>query len=73
MLYAATARLFVLDHPEYVGREYVEDGTEYCEVTMHIGTSGRFPEMGPWCVTATGTRLCDTYHLVAHMTLKCLC
>jgi hypothetical protein len=38
---------------------YVEDGTEYCEVMVHIGASGRFPEMdrgvlpppGPICLT----------------------
>jgi hypothetical protein len=40
VLYAATARLGILDHLEYVGREYVEDDIEYCEVTMHIGASG---------------------------------
>jgi hypothetical protein len=57
VLYAATARLGILDRLEYVGHEYVEDDTEYCEVTMHIGASGRFPEMGPWCVIATGTRV----------------
>jgi hypothetical protein len=61
VLYAATARLGILDHLEYVGHEYVEDSTEYCEVTVHIGASGRFSEMGPWCVTATGTSLFDTY------------
>jgi hypothetical protein len=73
VLYATTARLGISDHPKYVGHEYVEDGTEYCEVTVHIGASGRFPEMGPWCVTATGTRLSDTYQLVAHKALMCLC
>jgi hypothetical protein len=72
VLYAATARLGISDHLKYMGREYVEVDTEYCEVTVHVGTSGRFPEMGPWCVTATGTHLFDTFHLVAHKALKCL-
>jgi hypothetical protein len=54
VLYAATAQLGISDHPEYVGREFVEDGMEYCEVTVHLGTSGRFPEMGPWNVTPPG-------------------
>jgi hypothetical protein len=36
VLYAATVRLGILDRLEYVGREYVEEGTEYCEVTVHI-------------------------------------
>jgi hypothetical protein len=45
VLYAATVQLGILDRSKYVGREYVEDGTEYCEVTVHIGASGRFLEM----------------------------
>jgi hypothetical protein len=53
--------------------EYVEDDTEYCEVTVHIGTRDRFLEMGSWCVTATGTRLSNTYQLVTRKALKCLC
>jgi hypothetical protein len=72
VLYAATVRLGILDHPEYVGRAYVEDGTEYCKVTVHIGTSGMFLEMKPWCVTATGSRLTDTYQLVVRKALKYL-
>jgi hypothetical protein len=72
VLYAATVRLGILDRPEYVGREYVEEGSEYCEVTVHIGTSDKFLEMKPWCVTATGSRLADTYQIVARKALKYL-
>jgi hypothetical protein len=72
VLYAATVRLGIPDRPEYVGREYMEECTEYCEVTVHIGTSDMFLEMKPWCVTATGSRLTDTYQLVAHKVLKYL-
>jgi hypothetical protein len=64
VLYAATIRLGIPEHPEYVGREYVERGTESCEVTVHVGTSDKFLEMKPWSVTATGCRLKDTYELV---------
>jgi hypothetical protein len=53
--------------------EFVEDGMEYCEATVHLGASDRFLKMGPWCVTATGSRLSDTYQLVAHKGLKWLC
>jgi hypothetical protein len=70
VLYTATVRLGILDHPEYVGREYVEEGTEYYEVTVHIGTSDKFLEMKPRCVTATGSHLTDTYQLVTHKALK---
>jgi hypothetical protein len=50
---SATVQLGILDRPEYVGREYVEEGMEYCEVTVHIGASDKFLEMKPWYVTAT--------------------
>jgi hypothetical protein len=72
VLYAATVRLGIPDHLEYVGQEYVEEGTEYCEVTVHIGDSDKFLEMKPWCVTATRSRLTDTYQLVARKALKYL-
>jgi hypothetical protein len=72
VLCAATVRLGILDRPKYIGWEYVEEGTEYCEVMMHIGTSDKFLKMKPWCVTATGSRLTDTYQLVAHKALKYL-
>jgi hypothetical protein len=67
VLYATTVRLGIPDRPEYV-----EEGTEYCEVVVHIGASDKFLEMKPWCVTATGSRLTDTYQLVAHKALKYL-
>jgi hypothetical protein len=72
VLYATTVRLGIPNCPEYVGRQYVEEGTEYCEVTVHIGASDKFLEMKPWCVTATGSRLTDTYQLVARKALKYL-
>jgi hypothetical protein len=72
VLYAATVRLGIPDHPEYVGQEYVEEGTEYCEVTVHIGDSDKFLEIKPWCVTAARSRLTDTYQLVARKALKYL-
>jgi hypothetical protein len=54
VLYADTAWLGISDHPEYVGREFVEDGTEYCEITVHLGANDRFPEMGPWVLPPLG-------------------
>jgi hypothetical protein len=70
VLYATIVRLGIPDHPEYVGREYMEEGTKYCEVTVHIGASDKFLEMKPWCVTSIGSRLTDTYQLVARKALK---
>jgi hypothetical protein len=64
VLYAATVQLGIPDRSEYIGREYVEHGTEYYEVTVHIDVSDKFLEMKPWCVTATGSHLTNTYQLV---------
>jgi hypothetical protein len=35
-------------------------------------STAKFLEMKPWCVTATGSRLTDTYQLVARKALKYL-
>jgi hypothetical protein len=72
VLYAATVRLGILDRPEYVSREYVEEGTEYCEVTIHIGASDKFLEMNLWCVTATGSHLTNNYQLISRKALNYL-
>src|ERR1041384_8158629 len=73
VLYAATIRLGIPDRPEYVGREYIEHGTERCEVTVSLGASEKFLEIKPWSITATGFRLSDTYQLLARKALKYLC
>ena len=73
VLYAATVRLGIPERPEYVGREFMEHGTESCEVTVHIGASDKFLEMQPWSVTATGARMPDTSQLVARKALRYLC
>ena len=49
ILYATLQKLRVKDHPEYEGREYEEQGTERCEVTVYIGKSEEFPDLtGRW-------------------------
>ena len=73
VLYAATVRLGIPERPEYVGREFVEHGTESCEVTIHIGASDKYLEMQPWSVTATGARMPDTIQLAARKALRYLC
>ena len=73
VLYAATVRLGIPECPEYVGREFMEHGTESCEVTVHIGANDRILEMQPWSVTATGARMPDTIQLVARKALRYLC
>jgi hypothetical protein len=73
VLHAATVRLGIPSLPEHVGREYVEHGTECCEVTVYISASDKFMEIKPWCVTTTSFCLSDTYQLVARKALKYLC
>ena len=43
VLYAATVRLCIPERLEYMGREFVEHGTESCEVTNHIGIGLNWP------------------------------
>jgi hypothetical protein len=73
VLLAATARLGIPAHPEYMGREYKERGTKFCEVIVHIGASTNFLTMQPWSVSATGCRLKDTYQIAARKALRYLC
>ncbi|XP_039778425.1 uncharacterized protein LOC120645740, partial [Panicum virgatum] len=47
VLYAATVRLGIPERPEYIGREFMEHGTESCEVTIQIGASDKYLEMQP--------------------------
>jgi len=51
LLYSTMARLGILDHPEYMGREYEEYDTERCEVTIYIRASKDFPDIKLWSVT----------------------
>ena len=54
LLYATMTRLAILDHPEYVGREYEEYGTKRCKVIVYVGESKDFPDTIPWVLSTTG-------------------
>ena len=70
ILYATLQKLGVKDRPEYEGREYEKHGTEWCEVTIYIGKSEKFPDITEaWNVTATGFCFINTYYVVAHKAL----
>jgi hypothetical protein len=73
LLYATMTRLGILDHPEYVGREYEEYGTERCDVVIFVGPSKEFPDTIPWVVSTTGFRFEDTYQVAARKALRYLC
>ena len=73
LLYATMVRLGILDHPEYVGREYEEYGTKRCEVIIYVGASRDFPNINPWVVSTIGFRFEDTYQSIARKALRYLC
>lgn len=73
LLYATMTRLGILDHPEYVGREYEEHGTQRCEVIVYVRASKDFPDIMPWVVSTTGFWFEDTYQVVARKALRYLC
>ena len=73
LLYTTMVRLGILEHPEYIGREYEECGTERCEVTIYIGANKDFPDIKPGAVTTTGFRFEDTAQAVARKALRYLC
>jgi hypothetical protein len=74
VLYTTLQKLGVRERPVYQGREYMELGTERCEVTVYMGKSEEFPDAtDAWSVTATGFRFTDTYQVVAHKALRHLC
>jgi hypothetical protein len=73
LLYAIISRLGLLDHPEYVGREYEEYGIKRCEVIIYVGASKDFPKIGPWVVSTIEFQFEGTYQDVARKALRYLC
>ena len=73
LLYATMVRLGILDHLEYVGREYEEYGTKRCEVIIYVGASRDFPDINPWVVSTTGFWFEDTYQSIARKAFRYLC
>src|SRR6185503_117610 len=65
--------LGVTECPRYYSREYEHHGTLRCRVILVIARSDRYPDIQPWCVTATGSRHQDTYHLDVRKALRYLC
>jgi hypothetical protein len=70
LLRACTVRLGIRSQPEYDGREFIENGTEKCDMTVYIGSS---PHHVEWSVTAAGHRFRDTCEVVARKALRTLC
>jgi hypothetical protein len=66
-------RLGILDHLEYVSREYEEYGRERCDVIVFVGPTKEFPNTIPLVVSITGFRFEDTYQVAARKALRYLC
>jgi hypothetical protein len=50
LLYATMTKLGILDHPEYVGKEYEEYGTERCDVIVFVKTRNFLIQYHGWCL-----------------------
>jgi hypothetical protein len=59
--------------PEYVWKEYHENGTEKCSKTVYLGESRNYPNHPPFQVTFIGHRFPDTCQNVARKALRQLC
>jgi hypothetical protein len=59
--------------PEYVWKEYRENGIEKCSMAVYLGESRSYPNHPPFQVTFIGHRFPDTCQSVAQKALKQLC
>jgi hypothetical protein len=59
--------------PEYVWKEYHENGIEKCSMAVYLGESRSYPNHPPFQVTFIGHRFPDTCQNVARKALKQLC
>jgi hypothetical protein len=74
LLYTTMQSLGIQERPEYEGREYEEDGTQRCEVTIYVAQSKHYPKLAQaWCTTTVGFRFPDTYQAIALKALQHLC
>jgi outer membrane murein-binding lipoprotein Lpp len=59
--------------PEYVWKEYLENGMEKCSMAVYLGESQNYPNHPSFQVTFTGHRFPDTCQNVARKALRQLC
>jgi len=56
LLFACMDRLGIYECPEYTIMEYEDRGTPWCEISVSVGKSSRYPDIQPWSVTTIGFR-----------------
>jgi hypothetical protein len=73
LLRSCVLRMGIRKKPEYVWKEYHENGTEKCSMAVYLGESRSYPNHPPFQVTFTGHRFLDTCQNVARKALRQLC
>jgi hypothetical protein len=65
LLWSCTLRMGIRKKPEYVWKEYHENGVEKCSMAVYLGESRSYPNHPPFQVTFIGHRFLDTCQNVA--------
>jgi hypothetical protein len=73
LLRSCALRMGIRKKLEYVWKEYCENGTEKCSMTIYLGESRNYPNHPPFQVTFTGHRFPDTCKNVVRKALRQLC
>jgi hypothetical protein len=73
LLRSCALRMGIRKKPEYVWKEYHENGIEKCSMAVYLGESRNYPNHPPFQVTFIGHRFLDTCQSVARKALKQLC
>jgi hypothetical protein len=73
LLRSCTLRMGIRKKPEYVWKEYRENGIEKCSMAVYLGERRNYPNHPPFQVTATGHRFPDTCQNAAQRALRQLC
>jgi hypothetical protein len=73
LLRSCALRMGIRKKPEYVWKEYLENGMEKCSMAVYLGESRNYPNHPSFQVTFTGHRLPDTCQNVAQKALRQLC
>jgi hypothetical protein len=71
--WSCALRLGIHKKPEYVWKEYRENGIERCSMAVYLGESRNYPNHPPFQITFIGHRFPDTCQSVARKALKQLC
>jgi hypothetical protein len=73
LLRSCALRMGIHKKPEYVWKEYLENGMEKCSMAVYLGESRNYPNHPSFQVTFTGHRFPDTCQNVARKALRQLC